>query len=177
MYLRRKMSWTDTSSASLRRDVNAPSIAIETWGNVESLYGLLPNRRAHQLSRRDIGFTVRSYRNPAKAEILAEFPDPLNHGRPKTVPIQRPLVPSPYFFQHNGLPGSGPFKHQQYPQNRLQARPGALGQFDVYVHKMISGFRTSPSDQGAGGGARTREKKVSADDRLDSLSFVLLTLP
>ncbi|RUS92074.1 hypothetical protein EGW08_000098, partial [Elysia chlorotica] len=74
-------------------------------GNVESLYGLLPNRRANQLSRRDIGFTVRSYRNPAKAEILAEFPDPMNHGRPKTVPIQRPLVPSPYFFQHSGLTG------------------------------------------------------------------------
>lgn len=97
-------------------------------GNVESLYGLLPNRRANQFNRRDIGFTVRSYRNPGKAEILAEFPDPMNHGRPKTVPIQRPLVPNPYFFQHSGLTTVSPFKHNIH--NRQHARAAALGQFD-----------------------------------------------
>ncbi|GFR75703.1 hypothetical protein ElyMa_003926500 [Elysia marginata] len=49
----------------------------------------------------------------------------MNQGRPKTVPIQRPIVPSPYFFQHSGLTSVSPFK-----QYRQQARASALGQFD-----------------------------------------------
>ncbi|XP_012938471.1 uncharacterized protein LOC101859859 [Aplysia californica] len=121
-------------------------------GRLESLHSLLPSRRAqpNHYRRDNVGFTVRSYRNPAQAEILAEFPDPLQPGRPKTVPIQRPLVPSPYFFRHNA-PGSGtgpqgkgvvPGQFEDAPDclivPRVLAAPGAGG-----ISRTLQ-YRTSP---------------------------------
>ncbi|KAK3094050.1 hypothetical protein FSP39_023449 [Pinctada imbricata] len=82
-------------------------------GNMESLQSLLPHRRQqHHLQREQsqfsTGFTVRSYRNPNQAEIMANFTDGNTTTRPKTVPAEafhsRPIVPSPYFFRHYNSP-------------------------------------------------------------------------
>ncbi|XP_067682338.1 uncharacterized protein [Haliotis asinina] len=79
-------------------------------GSIETLHTLLPSTSANlgtqHHSHRDptpsyeaTGFTVRSYRNPNQAEIITDFPLPRTTGRPQTVPIRRPHVPQPYFFQ------------------------------------------------------------------------------
>ncbi|XP_046551787.1 uncharacterized protein LOC124261514 [Haliotis rubra] len=80
-------------------------------GSIETLHTLLPSTSAslstqQHRSHRDptasyaaTGFTVRSYRNPNQAEIITDFPLPRTTGRPQTVPIRRPHVPQPYFFQ------------------------------------------------------------------------------
>ncbi|WAR18375.1 hypothetical protein MAR_000213 [Mya arenaria] len=74
--------------------------------NPESLHSLLPLRKVSaRPGSYSTGFTVRSYRNPNTAEILAEF----EPSRPKTVPVnqahqRQPLVPAPYFFKHFNKP-------------------------------------------------------------------------
>ncbi|XP_061164972.1 uncharacterized protein LOC133173920 isoform X1 [Saccostrea echinata] len=81
-------------------------------GNVESLQSLFPYRKQHSSLQREpsqfsTGFTVRSYRNPNQAEIMANFSEG-NSQRPRTVPVDsthnRPIVPSPYFFRHYNNP-------------------------------------------------------------------------
>lgn len=78
-------------------------------GNVESLQTLFPHRKhptglQREHSQYSTGFTVRSYRNPNQAEIMANFSEG-NTQRPRTVPVDsihnRPIVPSPYFFRQS----------------------------------------------------------------------------
>ncbi|XP_041353426.1 uncharacterized protein LOC121371531 [Gigantopelta aegis] len=81
-------------------------------GNAETVHSLLPNRQRttslasqQSASKREntaafsTGFSVRSYRNPNQAEILADFPVHHNTGRPKTVPIHRPHFKQLYCSQ------------------------------------------------------------------------------
>ena len=90
-------------------------------GKVETLQTLLPFRKTQQYCRSQTpfstGFTVRSYRNPNRAEIMANFNQ---SERPKTVPSQpsRPLVPSPYFFRYYSTP---------YNKMSLSAKAGRIG--------------------------------------------------
>nr|XP_011444653.2 uncharacterized protein LOC105340345 isoform X2 [Crassostrea gigas] len=81
-------------------------------GNVESLQTLFPHRKhptglQREHSQYSTGFTVRSYRNPNQAEIMANFSEG-NTQRPRTVPVDsihnRPIVPSPYFFRQSNNP-------------------------------------------------------------------------
>ncbi|XP_069116212.1 uncharacterized protein [Argopecten irradians] len=71
-------------------------------GNVESIYSLLPYRKQNQREQYSTGFQVRSYRNPNRAEIMADFNN--MSRRPRTVPANRPIVPSPYFFKYYNGP-------------------------------------------------------------------------
>ncbi|XP_046355861.1 uncharacterized protein LOC124134844 [Haliotis rufescens] len=117
-------------------------------GSIETLHTLLPSSSTNLSSQhrrhRDpsasyaaTGFSVRSYRNPNQAEIITDFPLPRTSGRPQTVPIRRPHVPQPYFFQfynqtklispngplfNKGAPGT-----TEDPDNavRIFAAPGA----------------------------------------------------
>ncbi|KAL5008325.1 hypothetical protein ScPMuIL_013906 [Solemya velum] len=79
-------------------------------GKVDTLQTLLPYRKSAQPVKEsndyNTGFSVRSYRNPNKAEILADFTESsINKKRPRTVPslnAKRPFVPGPYFFKYSG---------------------------------------------------------------------------
>ncbi|KAL3874280.1 hypothetical protein ACJMK2_037319 [Sinanodonta woodiana] len=76
---------------------------------MDSLQGLLPLRKngQHRENSFATGFTVRSYQNPQRAEILADFDGTQMSTRPKTVPVNRqPLVPAPYFFRFYNKPGT-----------------------------------------------------------------------
>ena len=65
----------------------------------------------------------RSYRNPNQAEILADFTAGRTldrSGRPKTVPVRRPIVPQPYFFRHYSThPGAAAIAAQHRHHNHL----------------------------------------------------------
>ncbi|CAH1793279.1 unnamed protein product, partial [Owenia fusiformis] len=70
-------------------------------GNIEALHSLLPQRKYYEMSKNRAqnytGFSVKSYRNPHQAEIMASFPDDV---RPKTTAVgRRPHVPNSYFFK------------------------------------------------------------------------------
>lgn len=82
-------------------------------GNSESLHSLLPLRKqSARPGSYTTGFTVRSYQNPNKAELLADFGSQPFYTRPKTSPAresqytQQPLVPAPYFFKLLNKPGT-----------------------------------------------------------------------
>ncbi|KAK3603060.1 hypothetical protein CHS0354_015753 [Potamilus streckersoni] len=78
-------------------------------GKMDSLQSLLPLRKngQHRENSFATGFTVRSYQNPQRAEILADFDGTQMSSRPKTVPVNRqPLVPAPYFFRFYNKPGT-----------------------------------------------------------------------
>ncbi|KAL8599596.1 hypothetical protein ACOMHN_022182 [Nucella lapillus] len=88
----------------------------------------------------------RSYRNPNRAEILADFSSPNPRGnRPKTVPIRRPLVPQPYFYRHYSThPGAASISavtaaQQHYHSSSLASAEVRLRQRDSdFVPKKLS---------------------------------------
>lgn len=124
-------------------------------GKVESLQTLLPYRKTQQLSRSQTafstGFTVRSYRNPNRAEIMANFNQ---SSRPKTVPSQpsRPLVPSPYFFRYYSNP---------YTKYSLSAKSGRP-QSDKFENQFQSLNGTSKIMAAHGAGALSRSLKTKS---------------
>ncbi|XP_033734523.1 uncharacterized protein LOC117323419 isoform X1 [Pecten maximus] len=88
-------------------------------GNVESIYSLLPYRKQNQREQYSTGFQVRSYRNPNRAEIMADFNN--MSRRPRTVPANRPMVPSPYFFKYyNGPYNKGKEADREKPSTASQ---------------------------------------------------------
>ncbi|XP_052230882.1 uncharacterized protein LOC127844567 isoform X2 [Dreissena polymorpha] len=122
-------------------------------GNPDSLHSLLPLRKAiARPGSYTTGFTVRSYRNPNQAEILANFEVTGGHKRPKTVPAnlgfqRQPLVPAPYFFKHFNKPMTA-------GSSKKHASPGS--QFDETLNmngEKIVGV--------AGSGAVSRSLRVA----------------
>ncbi|XP_021344190.1 uncharacterized protein LOC110444097 [Mizuhopecten yessoensis] len=87
--------------------------------NVESINSLLPYRKQNQREQYSTGFQVRSYRNPNRAEIMADFNN--MSRRPRTVPANRPIVPSPYFFKYyNGPYNKGKEADREKPSTASQ---------------------------------------------------------
>ncbi|XP_052058542.1 uncharacterized protein LOC127698874 isoform X2 [Mytilus californianus] len=123
-------------------------------GKVENMQTLLPYRKTQQLNRSQTafstGFTVRSYRNPKSAEIMANFNQT---GRPKTVPSQpsRPLVPSPYFFRYYSNP---------YTKYSLSAKNGRTTPSSKFENQFQSLNGTSKIMAAQGAGALSRSIKT-----------------
>ncbi|XP_053397372.1 uncharacterized protein LOC123524136 isoform X2 [Mercenaria mercenaria] len=130
-------------------------------GNVESLHSLLPLRKpssrpssytpgTYTPGNYSTGFTVRSYRNPNKAEILADFELQPEHTRPKTVPAsgmhnqRQPLVPAPYFFKHFNRSGTA---------NSTKKRNSPSSQFEAEQNNLLNGDKIFGS---TGSGAVSR---------------------
>ncbi|XP_060571165.1 uncharacterized protein LOC132729413 isoform X2 [Ruditapes philippinarum] len=130
-------------------------------GNVESLHSLLPLRKpvtrpssytpgTFTPGNYSTGFTVRSYRNPNKAEILADFDLHSEHTRPKTVPAtsihnqRQPLVPAPYFFKHFNRAGTA---------SSTKKRNSPNSQFEVEHNNVLNGDKIFG---GPGSGAVSR---------------------
>ncbi|KAL4238513.1 hypothetical protein ACF0H5_003221 [Mactra antiquata] len=107
-------------------------------GNAESIHSLLPLRKpplvrpgSYTPGTYSTGFTVRSYRNPNKAEILADFEAQPDYVRPKTVPAtgvsnsRQPFVPAPYFFKHfNRVNTASSSKKRTSPSSQFEAEIG-----------------------------------------------------
>jgi len=130
--------------------------------NINSLQTLLPQRSPGEGGRRSdqyryTGFTVKSYRNPNQAEIIADFPH--NSPRPQTVigsNSQRPFVPSPYFFKgynppktaqgnySQGSGGCGPGKYNQamYSSNDEPLRPYSPPPLEQYLKSLRATIST-----------------------------------
>ncbi|XP_064623543.1 uncharacterized protein LOC135485455 isoform X2 [Lineus longissimus] len=132
-------------------------------GNSETLYSLLPkpsvlrqrNRQQSSKSTSKLctGLTIKSYRNPNQAEIIACFP---SDGRPKTVPGMRPMVPSPYFYKITNMSkntshsakarthsGYSHDKPTEKIQGQIVAAPGA-----GVISKNLSSSRPLPPTEG-----------------------------
>ncbi|XP_076441603.1 uncharacterized protein LOC143280802 [Babylonia areolata] len=136
-------------------------------GNVDVLYSLLPGRKAQPVRRENTGFTVRSYRNPNRAEILADFSSSsssfsgqLQHtgagagvraDRPKTVPYRRPLVPQPYFYRH----------HSTHPGASAIAAASAATSSSSAVHKKFLSSALT-----AGGGEDPKSQYFNSTSRI-----------
>ncbi|XP_055995195.1 uncharacterized protein LOC125650529 isoform X3 [Ostrea edulis] len=131
-------------------------------GNVESLQSLFPYKKNHPGIQREpsqfsTGFTVRSYRNPNQAEIMANFSEG-NSQRPRTVPADstnnRPIVPSPYFFrQYNN-----PYNKLNTSSSSAKSRKSAPSQFN-FDGQLSSVPATSRMAALPGAGALTRSLK------------------
>ncbi|XP_062602812.1 uncharacterized protein LOC134264537 isoform X3 [Saccostrea cucullata] len=94
-------------------------------GNVESLQSLFPYRKQHSTLQREpsqfsTGFTVRSYRNPNQAEIMANF----SEGQLSSVPGTSRMA---------ALPGAGALSRS------LKSRSAAWSESDFKLHGKLHG--------------------------------------
>ncbi|XP_013401355.1 uncharacterized protein LOC106167179 [Lingula anatina] len=117
-------------------------------GNKESLHHLLPHRRPQTQSKPSgaqyTGFTVKSYRSPNQAEILADF----SQGQPRQRSVigSRLLVPLPYFFR--------PYANYYESQATAQGRPPGPGYFDERIDGVSVGPGKVLGAPGTGGLSR-----------------------
>lgn len=126
-------------------------------GKVESLQTLLPFRRAQFRSQTPFastGFTVRSYRNPNRAEIMANFNQ---SERPKTVPSQpsRPLVPSPYFFRYYSNP------YNKFSLSAKSTRNGTTSAKFEHQFQSLNGTSKVMAAHGAGALSRSIKSRAA----------------
>ncbi|XP_059163721.1 uncharacterized protein LOC131946798 [Physella acuta] len=114
-------------------------------GSEESLYRLLPDPRTPGTPESpssprhgDVGFTVRSYMNPHKAEILADFPHVTSSSLPKLDPRQRPFVIDPRHPPWHQAPTPRPGQFDDPPSSlviqRSVAAPGTGGVTKTLPH-------------------------------------------
>ncbi|XP_022330976.1 uncharacterized protein LOC111129131 isoform X1 [Crassostrea virginica] len=137
-------------------------------GNVESLQSLFPYRKQHpgiqrEHSQYSTGFTVRSYRNPNQAEIMANFSEG-NAQRPRTVPADsmhnRPIVPSPYFFRQYNNPYNKLTNNSSSSAKSRKSAPSQL-QFDGQLSS-VPGTSRMAALPGAGALSRSLKSRSAA---------------